>query len=140
MARAKVDHSTRTRVVSLLQISVSLVFWIWAIVNTVSGKAKPVDGGVISFLFPMMAGIFGWKSLSGHDPTKKMAKFSMAFTAVGHVLVSLNYVLGIVVAPNDAFMWYCITMTSLWAISGIVFTIWAVQWIKEEDAHYSQFL
>ena len=140
MARAKSDHSLRTKTVSILQIVVSIVFWIWAIVNIVTDKV-PFDAGVVSFLVPMAAGICGLKSAASNGEKRKSAgKFHIIFTVSGHLVVAANYALGVWLAPNMGYMIYCIVCAALWAITGIVFTIWGKQWVNEDPGAYGAFL
>lgn len=122
----------------MVQIAVSIPFWIYAIINTVLQRATamPVDWGTFTFLLPLVAGVSGWKSVSGHNYRKKMAKIHMWFTVIGHTVLTLNYIIGIVVAYVLNYTVLLINFTTfafLWAITGIIFTIWGVQWMKQES-------
>lgn len=131
-----IDYSKKTKVVSMVQIAVSIPFWIYAIINTVLQRATamPVDWGTITFLLPLVAGVSGWKSVSGHNYRKKMAKIHMWFTVIGHTVLTLNYILGIVLGLNHTvFLIYSTTSAFPWAITEIIFTIWGVQWMKQES-------
>jgi len=89
---------------SLAQVSAAtalwaLVFWAWAIWNTVflvgvlagcdrAGGAKCVDGGCFTFVPVMAAALYGlvWGERASFNPT-----LHVVLVAVSHALVALNY-------------------------------------------------
>lgn len=125
---------------SLIQVLVSLTFWIWALINCFN---EGFDLGVISFMLPLFAGLYGYSTTRYIiNPRNKVLK-NWAFygkihywlTLFGHLFVSINYLLGALLSKDKEFVIYCIIFTILWLIIGILFTYWAYKW-KEKFCQY----
>ena len=113
---------------NILFIIVSLIFWIWAIFNTVHNS---FDLGVISFLSVLITHsiiLFSrWKRGGRTSVSSKCASYTIVGT---HSFVTLNYLGGIYAAvgtdliqPPDrrmGFAIYCGVAAILWLISAIV--------------------
>lgn len=117
---------------SICQIVISTTFWIWALVNIL--RKQTFNLGVISFLFPLCAGIFG--CLSTRSKTIFNATRYFELTLFGHFVVTLNYALGAVISyDNDnyteGFFMYCTISTMLWFISWIYLSQVALRWRNE---------
>lgn len=134
----------KVKLYSLTQIIVSLTFWVWALINILV-RDYPFDAGVISFAFSFFAGVIGW--ISTQNINKQQIKRSLLYanihfglTIFAHFLVTLNYIAGVIGAPNTGYMIYCIIFTALWAISGVLFSIIAFKWrsILKKYATYNR--
>lgn len=127
----------KVKLYTLCQIGVSLMFWIWALVNILKGRG--FDLGVVSFLFPLFAGIFGYLSTnSSRIKSKSMINVNLhlILTIFGHLFVTINYGLGAVISyirdhNMNGYFIYCVVFTGLWAISWILVSIWAYKWRNE---------
>ena len=121
---------------TLGQIVISLIFWAWALANILRGQG--FDLGVISFALSFIAGILGITSVfSKGDRQKLLANLHLAMTAIGHLIVTLNYLAGAIIGAQVSvgFQIYCAVFTGLWFLSTIVLTIWANQWRKVVKTH-----
>ena len=126
----------RVKLYSICQIVISLMFWIWALVNIL--RRGGFDLGVISFLFPLFAGIFGYLSTnSSRIKSKTMfnVNIHLGLTIFGHFFVTINYALGAVITYGDdnmrGYFIYCLIFTALWAVSWILISILAYKWRNE---------
>ena len=119
----------RIRIISSLQIIVSLIFWVWAMFNILNGKL-PFDCGIISFVIPPVAGIFGLKSVQSNHRAGRgdIAKRHYRCTVYGHGLVTLNYIGGSFLPEFSTIC--CFVSALLWTAAGFVFTRWIHQWIR----------
>ena len=121
----------RIESISSLQIYVSVVFWGWAVLNVVTGK-QPFDGGIIVFVFSLVAGIIGLESVkSTGDRRRLLAERHLRYTIVGHSLVTICYICGAIGATSENYVIYACTFAFLWAVTGLVFNNWIKQWIKK---------
>eukprot|EP00483_Globobulimina_turgida_P001231 UN01233 len=119
----------KVKLYTIIQIGVSLMFWIWALVNIL--KDGEFDAGVVSFVFPFFAGICGYVSTSKSYEKMLFVNLHLGLTVAGHFLVTLNYLGGALISGvSMGFRIYCIIFTGLWFISWVLFGIWAWQWRK----------
>ena len=131
----------RVKLYSIIQIIVALMFWIWALINIMKGQV--FDAGVISFIFPFFAGIFGYLStykIKQQQERLLYVNLHLGLTIFGHFLVTLNYFGGILLAPYYAYYIYCIVFTAIWGISWILFTLFALKWrkIRKQYINYNK--
>ena len=95
------------------------------------------DLGVVSFAFPLFAGIFGYLSTnSSRIKSKTMLNVNvhLGLTIFGHFFVTINYALGALISYDDdmnGYFIYCVVFTVLWGISWIGISILAYKWRKE---------
>ncbi|ETO30092.1 hypothetical protein RFI_07028 [Reticulomyxa filosa] len=133
--------SSRIRYQSTIQIIAGAIFWTWALVNILQGKG--FDTGVISFFTAITAGIIGWFStLVNEERAKRVSKLYLLATPVGHILITLNYIVGALFDDGGlTFVVYCWTAAFLWFFTGIYFTFVAFRWkrrLNESLAPYDQ--
>ena len=115
---------------SLLFILISLIFWIWAIINTTQSSSGGFDAGVISFLLVLITHsillIRQWQRNGIPSTTSKCPPYTIVGT---HLLVTLNYLVGIYAAlatdlisdeRRTGFAVYCAMAAILWFLSAIV--------------------
>ena len=116
-----------------------IIFWPWAIYNTFELRDDShsvhmgLDFGMISFVPLLFAGIYGLSSVvrQGHNTVKSnFAKGHLILTPIGHVLVTINYIAGAILAPTDKYRLYCYVFTVMFGLTGIIFTILAYKWKK----------
>ena len=115
---------------SISFIIISLIFWIWAIINTIQNS---FDAGVISFLTVLITHsiilVSRWKQ-RGTRRTSAISSKCASWSIVGtHLLVTLNYLGGIYAAVATdliepprriGFAIYCGVAAVIWFISAIV--------------------
>ena len=115
---------------SLLFILISLIFWIWAIINTTQSSSGGFDAGVISFLLVLITHsillIRQWQRNGIPSTTSKCPPYTIVGT---HLLVTLNYLVGVYAAlatdlisdeRRTGFAVYCAIAAILWFVSAIV--------------------
>ena len=73
---------------SMIQMTVSFIFWMWALINIVSGRAS-FDLGVVTFIFPFIAGLSGYLSVSLQRSI--FVNLYLILTIFGHAIVTYNY-------------------------------------------------
>ena len=118
---------------SLVLIIISLIFWIWALINCFKDG---IDLGVLSFLFPFFGGLFGISTtkfiVNPRNRVMKQwsfyAKMHLYLTSFGCFIVAANYFLGVLLAQHKGYLIYCIIFTILWIIAGVIFTKWGYKW------------
>ena len=125
-------HLNIVKFVSIAQMLISLIFWIWALINIISGKdviswKLPFDGGIISLCGPFIAGIFGFKSTRKYygiddddeDNERRLVMANRYFwcTLFGHGIVAIHYALSIPLATERDLQIYFYTFTVLWLLS-----------------------
>ena len=115
---------------SISFIIISLIFWIWAIINTIQNS---FDAGVISFLTVLITHsiilVSRWKQ-RGTRRTAISSKCASWSIVGSHLLVTLNYLGGIYAAvatdlieppsKRTGFAIYCGVAALIWFISAIV--------------------
>ena len=120
-----------------------LVFWPWAIYNTLVLRDKSqsthmgLDFGSITFIFLLFAAIFGLTSID-HSHMSIAAKYATAhliLTPIGHIAVTINYIAGAILAPTHVYMVYCVIFAVIFAVTGIIFTKLAQNWRNSFDSH-----
>ena len=47
---------------------------------------------------------------------------------IGHLLVTANFMLGVVLASVQWFAIYCGSFATIWFVTGIVFLNWGIKW------------
>ena len=109
---------------SILFTAVSLIFWIWAVINTVHNHS--LDLGTISFLSVLIT-----HSILLSSCCQSNNNCGASYAILGtHLFVTLNYLLGIYVAlgtdmiqppeRQSGFAIYCGVAALLWFISALV--------------------
>ena len=116
---------------SISFIIISLIFWIWAIINTIQHS---FDAGVISFLTVLITHsiilVSRWKQ-RGTRRTAAISSKCASYGIIGtHLLVTLNYLGGIYAAvatdliepssKRTGFAIYCGVAAVIWFISAII--------------------
>ena len=115
---------------SITFIIISLIFWIWAIINTIQNS---FDAGVISFLTVLITHsiilVSRWKQ-RGTRRTSTSSKCASWSIVGSHLLVTLNYLGGIYAAvatdlieppsKRAGFAIYCGVAAVIWFFSAIV--------------------
>mmetsp|Transcript_22575 Transcript_22575/g.27856 ORF Transcript_22575/g.27856 Transcript_22575/m.27856 type:complete len:159 (-) Transcript_22575:120-596(-) len=113
--------STRSDVIRLRKfgsatLGTSVLFWSWAAVNT-SAMQKGFDLGIFSFFFVILSSLF----IITRKQDKPARKLGRAFILFTHVLVALNYLLGLLFALTidqkilKIFALYCFVFVFVWA-------------------------
>jgi len=116
---------------SISFIIISLIFWIWAIINTIQHS---FDAGVISFLTVLITHtiilLSRWKQRGTRRTSAVSSKCSSWAVLGTHLLVTLNYLGGIYAAvatdlieppsKRTGFAIYCVVAALIWFISAIV--------------------
>eukprot|EP01084_Bolivina_argentea_P027248 50661_1 len=123
---------------SIIQVIVSLIFWIWALLNVLRGTNN-FDSGCVLFVLSLVSGMFGFASmnLSPSSPQKKkrralsFAHLNLGMTICSHILIALSYFGAAIMIRVTGFQIYCVISGILWSIALIPFTIWQVQWRKK---------
>jgi len=111
-----VEIIQRLRLFFQVTFAVSLFFWIWALKNTATMDGN-VDLGTVSFLTVIISSSYMLGVLNSHsfDAVSKWAKLA---TTAAHLLVALNYMLGIFVGyqylNSATFATYCFIFTGIW--------------------------
>eukprot|EP01084_Bolivina_argentea_P286489 491453_1 len=128
----------KVKVYTIVQMLVSLIFWIWALVNIL--RDLGFDAGVISFVFPFFAGICGYVSTSKGYQKMLFVNIHLLLTVFGHFLVTLNYLAGVFVSGvSQDFKIYCAVFTGLWFVSWILCSFWAWKWRKMSKQYAEKF-
>ena len=80
------------------------------------------DAGVVSFVFPAVAGVCGFFSTKKSKGSQMLyANVHVGLTIFGDLLVALNYLIGAIIPGLPlGFKIYCAIFTALWFISGII--------------------
>eukprot|EP00584_Thalassiosira_punctigera_P006030 CAMPEP_0172545186 /NCGR_PEP_ID=MMETSP1067-20121228/15170_1 /TAXON_ID=265564 ORGANISM="Thalassiosira punctigera, Strain Tpunct2005C2" /NCGR_SAMPLE_ID=MMETSP1067 /ASSEMBLY_ACC=CAM_ASM_000444 /LENGTH=147 /DNA_ID=CAMNT_0013331887 /DNA_START=217 /DNA_END=660 /DNA_ORIENTATION=- len=121
----KTPEAKRQLRFSLLSVTISSVFWVWAVANTVRGGN--LDLGVASFFSVLIihAILLYYQRKSG-PLSSKCPRYAVAAT---HLFVTLNYLLGCYIAVatelidegrRTRFAVYCGVATVLWLTSSFV--------------------
>ena len=108
-------HSTRIRNIFTISSIGSLIFWIWAIVNTFK---KGFDLGTVSFLCVLIASVLILSTPQNHQPSSAKTTF-MTFS---FSFVTVNYALGATLSLMNnhvGFGVYCTIFTFLWAAATV---------------------
>ena len=110
---------------SRLVLGISLFFWTWALKNSIGMDAPNFDYGLISFGTTALTSTY----LLGRDvsmatrttPTLHLSNLTICFVVSSQLLVSLNYILGILVGiyvlHRIGFAIYCGIFSILWMSS-----------------------
>jgi hypothetical protein len=100
---------------SIAVLILSSFFWVWALINTITGD---FDFGVVSFLLVMCTSSYGIRlatTAQGEQPSLLLAK---SLTIGSHLLVALNYLLGSVLGfaelDRPGFGAYCAVFVVVW--------------------------
>lgn len=111
------------RLFAIVSEAVAFAFWVWAIVNTITGGP---DLGVISFLAVMLSGA-GLLRLAATKPERLRDEKTNVCTSrcvvASHILVALNYAAGafLILSPyvenNIGITIYCIVFAMVWVPS-----------------------
>ena len=119
------SSSLQQRNFSIIFIIISLIFWIWAIVNTI--KNHRLDLGIVSFLSVLITHIL---LFCYHHQSNANSNCASCAVLCTHLFVTLNYVLGVYVAlwtdiefkpeRQIGFAMYCGVAALLWLISSII--------------------
>jgi len=120
------------QIFSLLRNSLvlSVVFWSWAVYNMYGPKSVPFDLGVVTFALSAATDAFAlWRFRADLGPyCRQLYPYLILFS---HGLVSINYVLGCVIAISDpekfivsamgpvGFAVYCGAFAIIWAGLGV---------------------
>jgi FlaA1/EpsC-like NDP-sugar epimerase len=96
------------RIFAIVVLCVSIFFWAWALYNTIT---KQFDAGVVSFLLAAIASTYLLF-------TKAPNKVGQCLVVASYLLVSINYMAGVVFAftvlNRPGFGIYCIIFAVLW--------------------------
>lgn len=108
---------------SRLVLGISLFFWIWALKNSIAMDAPNFDYGLISFGTTALTSTY----LSGRDVsslttrntlTLHLSTLTVCLVVSSQLLVSLNYILGVIVGiyvmHRIGFAIYCGIFSILW--------------------------
>ena len=131
-------------VYSVLQMLYGLTFWIWALYNVLNVKnAAPsvfhhgVDYGMFTFPILFFAGLNGLTSIRNPHVSiaSRHAKAHVLLVGISHSLVSLNYIIGGIIADKHeaAFKLYCYGCAVLFAVTGLCFTYLSIHWRMSFD-------
>ena len=124
MSSSSQQQQQQQRNFSILFTVVSLIFWIWAVINTVHNHS--LDLGTISFLSVLIT-----HSILLSSCCQSNNNCGASYAILGtHLFVTLNYLLGIYVAlgtdmiqppeRRNGFAIYCGVAALLWFISAVV--------------------
>ena len=121
------SSSLQQRNFSIIFIIISLIFWIWAIVNTI--KNHRLDLGIVSFLSVLITHSILLFFCHHHQSDNNSNCASCAVLGT-HLFVTLNYLLGVYVAlwtdiefkpeRQIGFAIYCGVAALLWLISSLI--------------------
>eukprot|EP01083_Nonionella_stella_P169985 577545_1 len=103
---------------SIIQVIVSLIFWIWALLNVLRGTNN-FDSGCVLFVLSLVSGMFGFASmnLSPSSPQKKkrralsFAHLNLGMTICSHILICFE-------------LFWCCNYDSRHRISNLLCHIW----------------
>ena len=134
---------TRVRQYTVLQIAVSFVFWVWAIINSIS---DPIDLGAVTFFTVICAGVAGQISLrtNSDQSARTSSTVHMILTPLSHMLVCANYLLSVLVQDfksktRTGYRWIA---AIAWFLTGVVFSYIAIQWrnrVKENGVNAARY-
>ena len=118
------------------QIIFSLIFWVWAMINTLV-RDQGFDIGIATFPIPVIGGIFGLLSVYSRTSINNKLKlmiFHFIFMLCGNTALLIEYTMGAFdywgTDESTEYMIYCCIFAWLYAIALILFTYWSWQWRK----------
>lgn len=125
------DHLDKLNKFSKVIMGVSLLFWCWAVKNTVKtrgGKDFQFDLGIVSFFLSGSSALYIYKiTCKGVKGFKNPGTMGRNLVVGAHIIVTINYALGaylsLILNPNQIyynFLYYCVIFTFLWGCSAFV--------------------
>jgi len=131
-------YCKRIRIQSALQLVVAAAFWTWALFNTINTS---FDGGLISFMTVIVTGIIGLISTCMKESiATRMSRWYLIATPISHIIVTLNYIIGALLGSGKTFVAYCWAAAFLWCLSGIIFSIIALQWKRALNVNETTYI
>lgn len=106
---------------SILEVIGGLVFWVLAVVNTVTGRAD-FDFGIVLFIGPIVTGFLGiqYYRKADQEVVQKVLRFRHRVAlVVSHTVISLVFFAHIFL--DDFNQIFVIVFFLVWAFSGILF-------------------
>uniref|UniRef100_A0A7S4N268 MARVEL domain-containing protein n=1 Tax=Odontella aurita TaxID=265563 RepID=A0A7S4N268_9STRA len=124
-----------SRLASLLLI-ISTIFWIWAIVNTVTKDY--FDGGVYTFFSVILSSIYVLYLVYQRPGTLRSSSLCvetlLLIPSGSHLLVAVHYAIGASFTPHAWGELYCVTFSGLWFGFSIVYIVFVFKLMGKNRA------